>query len=124
MTLIRTAALPLLLLSLVGSKPTAAIAPDRVKTTAGTIEGTNAPSGVRMFRGVPFAAPPVGPLRWQPPQPLKPWTGVRAADAFGARCMQRPIFGDMSFRASGTSEDCLYLNVWTPARSARDRLPV
>jgi para-nitrobenzyl esterase len=102
-----------------------ASAADRVKTANGVVEGTGAQSsGVRMFKGIPFAAPPVGDLRWKAPQPVKSWDGVRPAVQFGPRCMQLPIFGDMSFRASGTSEDCLYLNVWTPARSDKERLPV
>ncbi|MEP6912162.1 MAG: carboxylesterase family protein [bacterium] len=112
--------------TLVGS----AFAQDRVKTANGIVEGSsNLSSGVRVFKGVPFAAPPVGDLRWQPPQPVKNWKGVRKATQFGPRCMQRPIFGDMGFRSNGMSEDCLYLNVWTPAKSSKaksskDRLPV
>src|SRR5947209_4525942 len=99
--------------------------PDRVKTANGVIQGTGRQaSGVRMFKGIPFAAPPTGDLRWRPPQPVKNWDGVREASQFGPRCMQHPIFGDMNFRSNGMSEDCLYLNVWTPAKSANDRLPV
>ena len=102
-----------------------ALAADRVKTTSGVVEGTGRQaSGVRMFKGIPFAAPPVGELRWKAPQPLKTWQGVRPATQFGPRCMQQPVFGDMNFRSNGMSEDCLYLNVWTPARSGADRLPV
>ena len=81
-------------------------------------------SGIRTFRGIPFAEPPVGDLRWKPPQPVKNWEGVHRADRFGPRAMQRPIFGDMNFRSDGMSEDCLYLNVWTPAKSGDERLPV
>ena len=77
-----------------------------------------------MFRGIPFAAPPVGDLRWKAPQPVESWPGVRPADKFGPRCMQRAMFGDMEFRSNGMGEDCLYLNVWTPARSGEERLPV
>ena len=100
-------------------------APDRVKTANGVVEGKGRqPSGVRIFEGIPFAQPPVGDLRWREPQPVKDWRGVRRADHFGPRCMQAPIFGDMNFRSDGMSEDCLYLNVWTPARSGRERLPV
>ena len=95
-----------------------------VKTANGLVEGTTEASGIRVFRGMPFAAPPVGDLRWKPPQPVKGWDGVRSARAFGAQCMQRRVFDDMVFRASGVSEDCLYLNVWTPATSAGARLPV
>ena len=104
--------------------PTAVIAPPLAKTSSGTVQGTAEPSGVYAFRGIPFAAPPVGSLRWQPPQPVKSWTGVRQADQFGPRCMQRGVFGDMVFRSNGMSEDCLYLNVWTPQVSGNARLPV
>ncbi|HWI59420.1 MAG TPA: carboxylesterase family protein [Bacillota bacterium] len=97
---------------------------NQVKTCNGTLEGTLEASGVRAFKGIPFAQPPVGQLRWQPPQPPKSWEGVRKASKFGPRAMQRPLFGDMGFRSDGMSEDCLYLNVWTPAKSAKDRLPV
>src|SRR5438067_13629455 len=98
---------------------------NRVMTTNGIIEGTSEPdSGLRSFKGIPFAAPPVGELRWKPPQPVAKWPGVRKADQFAPRAMQLPLFGDMSFRSSRMSEDCLYLNVWTPATSAQDRLPV
>lgn len=98
---------------------------DLVKTANGTIQGTGRQSsGVRIFKGIPFAQPPVGDLRWKEPQPVKNWTGVRPAAQFGPRCMQAPVFGDMGFRANGMSEDCLYLNVWTPAKSNGERLPV
>jgi len=96
----------------------------RVQTADGTLEGVVEASGVRAFKGVPFAAPPVGDLRWREPQPVKNWTGVRKAAAFGPRAMQRPVFGDMNFRSNGMSEDCLYLNVWTPAKTGREKLPV
>ena len=102
-----------------------AATPDLVKTANGTVRGTGRqPSGVRIFKGIPFAQPPVGDLRWREPQPVKSWTGERAADQFGPRCMQAPIFGDMGFRAPSMSEDCLYLNVWTPAKKGNERLPV
>ena len=98
---------------------------DRVKTTGGVVEGAGRlPSGVRAFKGIPYAAAPVGELRWRPPQPSKGWEGVRRAEKFGPRCMQHPVFGDMNFRSDGMSEDCLYLNVWTPAKKANERLPV
>lgn len=97
----------------------------KVKTANGIVEGTvDKRTGVRTFKGVPFAAPPVGELRWQPPQPVKDWKGTRKADQFGPRCMQRPIFSDMVFRSNGMSEDCLYLNVWTAAKSVKAKLPV
>ncbi len=87
----------------------------RVKIANGILEGT-LDSGIRAFKGVPFAQPPTGQLRWREPQRVKNWAGVRKADKFGPRAMQRPIFGDMNFRSNGMSEDCLYLNVWTPAK--------
>jgi para-nitrobenzyl esterase len=99
---------------------------DRVKIANGFLEAT-APlsSGVRSFKGIPFAEPPVGDLRWREPQPVKNWTGARSADAFGPRCMQRTSStSDYWFRSKGMSEDCLYLNVWTPAKSDNERLPV
>ena len=96
-----------------------------VRTDAGSVEGTASADGkVRIFKGIPFAAPPVGDLRWKAPQPAAHWTGVKKATEFGARCMQGNIYGDMAFRDSGPSEDCLYLNVWTPATSANAHLPV
>src|SRR5256714_13209341 len=111
----------LLATTLVGS----AFAQDRVKTANGIVEGSSEQSsGIRTFKGIPFASPPVGDLRWQPPQPVKNWKDVRNTAQFGPRCMQRPIFGDMNFRSNGMSEDCLYLNVWTPAKKKEARLPV
>jgi para-nitrobenzyl esterase len=95
-----------------------------VRTTNGLVEGATTANGIRLFRGIPYAAPPVGELRWREPQPLESWTGVRRTQQFGPRCMQTAVFGDMSFRSSGMSEDCLYLNVWTPASTATERLPV
>jgi para-nitrobenzyl esterase len=110
---------------LAASAAVSAYAPDRVKTADGTVEGAGRQSsGVRPFKGIPFAAAPTGDLRWREPQAVKGWKGVRQALKFGPRCMQAPIFGDMSFRSDGMSEDCLYLNVWTPANSDKEKLPV
>lgn len=95
-----------------------------VKTVNGVVAGTVGKNGIRSFKGIPFAAPPVGDLRWQEPQPAANWPGVFKADHFGPRAMQAPIFGDMNFRSDGVSENCLYLNVWTPAKSANEKLPV
>ena len=95
----------------------------QVKVANGLLEGVSE-SGVSVFRGVPFAKPPVGELRWKAPQPFPNWNGVRKADKFGPRPMQKFIFTDMKFRSDSASEDCLYLNVWTPAKSVKDRLPV
>lgn len=103
---------------------TASAAAPQVRVAEGVLEGTVEADGVRAFLGVPFAAPPVGALRWQAPQPLPAWQGVRPARAFAARPMQRPIFSDMMFRSPGVSEDCLYLNVWTPAKAGGHKLPV
>jgi para-nitrobenzyl esterase len=103
----------------------AAHAADTVKTANGVLEGTlNPATGIRMFKGIPFAQPPVGDLRWKEPQPPKNWAGVRQADQFGPRCAQRAVFGDMNFRSNGMGEDCLYLNIWTPAKSGNAKLPV
>lgn len=97
----------------------------KVHIADGTLEGVVSPDGqVIAFKGIPYAAPPVGDLRWKPPQPVTPWTGVRSAADYGARCMQARIFDDMIFRDAGPSEDCLHLNVWMPAKSAHGKLPV
>ena len=80
----------------------------QVKTQAGVVEGF-AEDGVKKFLGVPFAAAPVGDLRWKAPQPVEAWEGVREAKAFGNDPMQPSIFGDMNFRGAGRSEDCLYV---------------
>ncbi len=104
----------------------ASFAADRVKTANGILESADAPKdGVRSFKGIPFGQPPVGDLRWREPQPVKNWSGARKADQFGPRCMQRTSPGaDYWFRSNGMSEDCLYLNVWTPAKSGKEKLPV
>lgn len=97
----------------------------QVKVANGTLEGSyNAATGIRSFKGIPFAAPPIGDLRWREPQPVNNWTGVRKAYHFSHMPMQKRVFSDMVFRADTMSEDCLYLNVWTPAKSAKERLPV
>ncbi|HEX7369664.1 MAG TPA: carboxylesterase family protein [Rhodanobacteraceae bacterium] len=103
----------------------AAEAPPVVRIDAGAISGLHdAAMGLDEFKGIPYAAPPVGALRWKPPQPVVAWQGTRKADHFGPRCMQLPLFGDMVFRSDGMSEDCLYLNVWAPAGGTNKRLPV
>jgi para-nitrobenzyl esterase len=81
--------------------------------------------GVRCFKGIPYAAPPVGDLRFRAPQPVVPWHGVRPTDAFGRNAVQGVVFDDIDPYTIGVSEDCLYLNVWTPARlNTSERLPV
>ncbi len=115
----------LALMTAISAGTAAGAKPDRVRTANGVVEGLGAQAnGVRAFLGIPFAAPPVGELRFAPPAPAGSWSGVRPAKAFGPRCMQLPLFGDMNFRSNGMSEDCLYLNVWTPAKSGREKLPV
>jgi para-nitrobenzyl esterase len=96
----------------------------RIVTVAGArIEGVSA-GGVVSFKGIPFAAPPVGALRWRAPQPVRPWTGIKKADRFGPSCIQDPGLVKVFGAPPAISEDCLYLNVWTPAASAHERLPV
>jgi para-nitrobenzyl esterase len=97
---------------------------NQVKIANGTVEGVTEKSGVVSFKGIPFAQPPIGELRWKEPQPVNNWTGVRKCDAFGYNAMQKKVFGDMGFRSAGMSEDCLYLNVWLPAKVAKEKLPV
>jgi para-nitrobenzyl esterase len=98
----------------------------RVQMPNGVIEGVISADGkVRTFKGIPYAAPPVGPLRWRPPQPAVNWDGVRKAVEYGQRCMQGRIYNDMVFRDDGPSENCLTLNLWMPATASADaRLPV
>jgi para-nitrobenzyl esterase len=100
-------------------------AADQLRVTGGQLEGTTGSQpGIRAFLGIPYAAPPVGPKRWTAPEPAAKWTGLRKADQFGNRCMQTNPFPDMVFQSPAESEDCLYLNVWTPAKAAAERLPV
>ena len=98
-----------------------------VQTTIenGVIEGNyDTKSGIQTYFGIPFAKPPVGELRWKAPQPLTNWSGVKETKKFGARPVQAIVFGDMNSRSNGLSEDCLYLNVWTPAKRNTKDLPV
>ena len=95
----------------------------KVKVEEGILVGTDA-SGIKIFKGIPFAAPPIGDLRWREPQPITVWKGERQAMDFGPNPMQEAIFGDMNFGTKSMSEDCLYLNVWTPAKTMKERLPV
>jgi len=90
----------------------------------GMLEGFTLKSGISSYRGIPFAQPPVGNLRWREPQAPTKWRGVRKATEFSPSPMQKNVFGDMMFRAPKMSEDCLYLNVWTPAKKAGEKLPV
>lgn len=99
------------------------MAQTQVKTAEGILEGKDL-SGIKVFKGVPFAAPPVGNLRWKASQPAKHWDGVREAKEYGPNPMQEPLFGDMNFGTKVNSEDCLYLNIWTPAKTMKEHLPV
>ena len=99
------------------------MAQTQVKATEGVLEGKDL-SGITVFKGVPFAAPPVGNLRWKAPQPAAHWDGVREAKEYGPNPMQEPIYGDMNFGTKVNSEDCLYLNIWTPAKTMKEHLPV
>jgi para-nitrobenzyl esterase len=101
------------------------LAAQPVQTTTGLVEGLkSADDKVHAFLGIPFAAPPVGDLRWKAPQPTARWGGVRPATDFAARCMQGRPYPDMLFRDPGPSEDCLYLNVWAPIVAGRQKVPV
>jgi para-nitrobenzyl esterase len=103
-----------------------------VHVEGGTVAG--APSatspGVRVFKGIPYAAPPTGTLRWRPPQPVIPWNGVREADTFAPSCTQSRldpsdlIYDLVPNETQPISEDCLYLNIWTEAHSPNERRPV
>ncbi len=99
--------------------------PVQVHLANGIIEGNyNTLDDIQTYFGVPFAKPPVGELRWKAPQPLDPWQGVKITKEFGPRPMQTMVFGDMKSRSAGVSEDCLYLNIWTPAKRDTKGLPV
>ena len=100
-----------------------ALDPDVVATAAGLMRGETVAADLRVFRGIPYAAPPVGRLRWQPPQPPSPWQGVRDVKTFGTPCWQPRIEGFYDRGPIERSEDCLYLNVWTRNREG-DGMPV
>jgi len=119
---------------LIGPLNTAAAIHNPVRIEEGFISGVSGRSPqVRVFKGIPYAAAPVGKLRWRPPEPAAHWQGVRKADAFGHACMQEtapahdnPMYAWLLLKKppQDISEDCLFLNVWTAARSADDRRPV
>jgi para-nitrobenzyl esterase len=93
-----------------------------VQTDAGPVKGVQA-DGLTVYKGIPFAAPPVGSLRWREPQPVEQWKDVRKAEKFAPACMQTGV--SMPGEAPpAVSEDCLYLNIWTPAQNANAHLPV
>ncbi|MEP4682720.1 MAG: carboxylesterase family protein, partial [Rhodopirellula bahusiensis] len=91
-----------------------------VQTTSGPIQGVpSRDPSVEVFKGIPYAAAPVGDLRWKPPQPVNPWPDVRVCDQYGAKSMQQK-----NFAQGGQSEDCLYLNVWRSTESKTEKRPV
>jgi len=109
---------------LVGVPILSAAITDPVRVDSGLVSGVAGTSDeVRVYKGIPFAAPPVGDLRWRAPQPPAHWEGVRAADQFSPVCMQQTR-GPAAASGPAPSEDCLYLNVWTAAKSAGERRPV
>jgi para-nitrobenzyl esterase len=94
----------------------------RVHTASGTISGLR-DGGLNVYKGIPFAAPPVGELRWRAPAPVASWSGVRKADDFAPACMQTGV-SMPGEKPPKVSEDCLYLNIWTPTKRAAQRVPV
>lgn len=97
----------------------------QTKIENGIIEGMyDTKTNLQVYLGIPFAKPPVGELRWKAPQPLDNWEGVKETKVFAPRPVQEVIWGDMNSRSNGVSEDCLYLNVWTPAKRNTKNLPV
>src|SRR5882757_7652299 len=97
----------------------------QVRTQSGVVAGSTE-DGIAAYKGIPFAAPPVGENRWRDPVPVTPWSAVKQATVYGPNCPQ-PARTDMGVNArskAATAEDCLYLNVWTPAASADEKLPV
>ena len=109
---------------LVASIVSCGVAAAQVETDAGLVKGTTSADGrIRIFKGIPYAAPPVGDFRWKEPRPPAAWEGTRDATEAGPHCVQGVLFADISF-SRPASEDCLNLNIWTPAAAAIDRLPV
>src|SRR5579864_1546843 len=117
-------------LVVLGALPSAGAIQQPVKVKGGLIAGDiSSGSSIAVFKGIPYAAPPVGDLRWRAPRPLVPWQGIRKADQFSASCIQNIVAErkpwTFEFMTHGEiSEDCLYLNIWTPAKSAGEKLPV
>jgi para-nitrobenzyl esterase len=119
----KVAAVATLMASAILCTHTALAQVQSVTVSGGKLTGVQA-DGIVSFKGIPFAAPPLGDLRWRAPQPVKPWSGEKKADKFGPSCMQDASFARIFGAPDAISEDCLYLNVWTPAKAATDKLPV
>ena len=119
---------PAVLITVLLSSAAFAAITDPVRVEQGLLAGTNGSSAeMRVYRGIPFASPPVGDLRWKAPQPAAKWQGVRQAAEFSNACWQTQYPAAAAIyqaKLPPLSEDCLYLNIWTPAKSAKDRLPV
>ena len=115
---------------LIALAPLAAALNQPIRTTAGLVQGVpGADAGIVVFKGIPYAAPPVGDLRWQAPKAMAPWHGIRQAKEFGNSCIQNVVTERKPWTYefmthNSISEDCLYLNVWTPAKAADAKLPV
>jgi carboxylesterase type B len=122
--------LPIAILSFLTCLPAGAAIPQPVKVAGGRVTGVpGKDASILVFKGIPFAAPPVGNLRWRAPQPVVPWQDVRKADHFSPSCMQsivqeNPPWTYEFMTHTEIGEDCLYMNVWTPAKSAGANLPV
>src|SRR5580658_2515420 len=109
---------------LAGASFLSAAISDPVRTDSGLVSGVSGSTDdVRVYKGIPFAAPPVGDLRWREPRPASHWEGVRKADEFSPVCMQQQR-GPAGASGPAPSEDCLYVNVWTAAKSAGEHRPV
>src|SRR5688572_8074808 len=126
----RTALVIIVAAAAASTVTTPAAIPDPVKTDSGLLTGETLKSGVQVFRGIPFGAPPIGGLRWREPQPVQKWEGVREAKYWGSPCVQNPAPNRQPVNVTidlpdspQPGEDCLYLNVWTQANRANDRRP-
>ena len=117
--------LPVCLILLNSCSEKSTLIPVQTKIENGLIEGLqDSQSGLQMYFGVPFAKPPVGEMRWRAPEPMDNWEGILQTKKFGPKAVQANIWGDMKPRTDRMSEDCLYLNVWTPAKKENAPFPV
>jgi para-nitrobenzyl esterase len=115
-------ALPIAVFVILAAGFCIAQAPGPVKVEGGSVQGA-VEDGLTVYRGIPFAAPPVGDFRWRAPQPVVKWDGVKETVRFAPACVQGMMMGPGG-SGPAPSEDCLYLNIWSPAKSPRDRVPV